>query len=241
MNFREFGIVWNGLIRFKLPQSDGSETNEPNRLLLAYPAVGLALGAALAVVGFLIRQLVPRPVAAALVGGIAIPLLLLWLVRNRGFLAVCTLADRLYEESDGTEPEGARQLTSMLPMGWLVLTMFAAGVLVFDAAYGWLLLVPMFATTAQAEVMFRSGILPLNADEEQPVYPMHWLGAVVAALVVAMIEAFLGPAVLGLLATWTLTLAALRLGARCPDRSHTMWLAFALVELAAVWLGVFTW
>ena len=244
MEIREFRTVWNSVFRFELP-GGAKETGavDVNRLLLSYPTVGLVLGAAMAVVAALIRQLVFRPVAAGWVGGVLLVLALEWLVRWRGFAAVCGCLD-LFLAKPSSADDGAdvgSRLASLAPAGWLAMLMFGIGVAVYSGGFGWLLLTPTLALTAFADVQFRTEFSAEKRKDQGRQQPTHWIGALLVALLVAVTEGGLGPIVLALLAMWGLTLASLRLSHSAEGRVDPAWLAFALTLLSGFWVGVIVW
>jgi hypothetical protein len=244
MNIREFPTVWNSVFRLGLPEGkpegDGVDVN---RLLLSYPAVGLVLGAGMAVLAALVRQLVFRPVAAGWVGGVMLALALEWLIRWQGFGAVCGCLDVALVKSavENDDSEVAKRLASLVPAGWMAMLMFGIGVAVYSGGFGWLLLTPTLALTGFADVLYRTEVSGKKGGEHGRAYPTHWLGGGLVALLVAVTEGGIGPIILAVLATWGLTLASLRLCHLSEGRVKPTWLAFSLILQAGFWVGVIVW
>jgi hypothetical protein len=245
MSIREFRTVWNSVFRLSLPEGKpGGDDGDVNRLLLSYPAVGLVLGAGMAVLAAMVRQLVFRPVAAGWVGGVMLALALEWLIRWQGFGAVCGCLDVALVKSvrDNEDSEEVKRLVSLVPGGWLAMLMFGIGVAVYSGSFGWLLLTPTLAMTAFADVLYRTDVSGvMKGGEQGRAYPMHWLGGGLTALLVAVTEGGLGPIVLAVLATWGATLASMRLSRWSEGRVKATWLAFALLLQAGLWIGVIFW
>ncbi len=246
MALKEIKHVWNIHLRVRLPQADNDNGGVISSawLLAAYPLIGFVAGIGLVAVGWLINQIIPRAVAAGFIGGLALPLLLLWFVKVQAFVAISSYSNRLTATVAADNEESAsamRHLLSLIPTAWLILTMAGAGVLVYDRAYLWLLFAPVPVFAAYAESLLRAGAF--NAIEDNPAKPAstHWYAAFAIGLILVLFGAALAPVLLGILASWFIVSGANRLVRRLSGKADVADLTFALSELAILWTGVLRW
>ena len=232
---RSFSTALRLLTRLPIPGEDHPD----NRLVLAFfPAVGAVLGLILwGVAAFLLFAV--NSLAAAFICAILLPPFFWWISEGRNLKGmIWVIGNWASHDGDETEDSSYRPYWILLGVQTALLCrVFAIGALVYTGNALWLVIGPVLAMAAHAELLTHNAqVVPQRAP-----WPLHWLLATGLVLVVsACLPRGIFAGILALVVAWVLTgflerLAEAQCG-KCEDHAHGA--IREMVEIVVLLIGI---
>lgn len=233
--FRSFTTALRLLTRLPVPGEDHADSSQ---VLAFFPAVGAVLGLVLwSVAAFLLFAI--KGLAAAFLCAILLPPFFWWISEGRNLKGIIWVIGN-WKASEGDETEDRTYRPYWILLGVqtaLLCRVFAIGALVYSGHALWLVVGPVLAMAAHAELLTHNvQVVPKRGS-----WPLHWLLA--AALVLAAsacLRRGIFAGVLALVVAWVLTgflerLAETQCG-KCEDHAHGA--IREMVEVVVLLIGV---